>query len=292
MDIQYILDKKYNLDTIKKGIKKAIFILPILALSLSFTACEMGKSKEAIALEQRELDIKELELQQKIKYQIKQFDAKLAMAASDKVALREIKEKEQELRAKTHELKEKELDGKLAQQKAELEKKQELEIVKIKYDLEKEKIYAEIKDKNSKIDLEATLKNNELELRKYMIIIGVVILFVLAGSAYVYFNNKRKDKLRAYQDNLDKYFNEKENQTKLHIANKILDTIADGKLNSQQENKLLLTMAGISQEESSKLLLTNNMEELPIELEEIDSNKKKKKKKKKKKSSEIIIDVN
>lgn len=231
--------------------KKTFVILSIILFSFFFTGCELneifGPSKKEIELKQRELALKEQEL--KFNQQLKQ------------------KELEQ-----AHQIKAKESDAKIANNKAELNTKKEIELAKIKTTIEKEKFQIQkqkIEAQNREKDLQYSLKKQEKDLeynlakqdnintlstQKYVIVFASVLAIILTFIAFTYYNNRRKDKLRAYEDNLDKYFREKENQAKIEIANKILDTIASGNLNAEQENRLISSLSGDSNT-SQKVLI-------------------------------------
>ncbi len=276
--------------------KKSILIVSIILLSFVFTGCEIdglfGPSKKELELKQRELDIKELELKQQLLLQNKKADAQIALEATTFKETQQLKEKE--INASIAQ-KKAELESKMAQEKAELDGKKEIELAKIKSEFEKEKLEIEkqkIKAKTQEKDVELNLlskeKDNQLEFQKYIILFGIVIILILAAGTFVYFNNRRKDKLRAYEDNLDKYFREKENQAKVDIANRILDTISQGRLNAEQENKLILAMTGANSDESSKTLISAKKEDLTKSLDE----KKRNTEEKKRSEKTHNIDIN
>mgnify|MGYP000613292447 CR=1 FL=1 len=177
-------------------------------------------------------------------------------------------------------LKNKELDTKLELQKNELNSKKELELAKIESELKKEQILVKKEEINSK-NLEV---NSQNEIIKLSIILSAILIIIISAALFIYFNNRRKDKLRAYEDNLDKYFRQKDRDAKLQIANKIIDTIAQGKLSKEQEIRLIgaLSEEKIPQNISSELETLEKNDNEIIQLE-FDENKSKKKKKKKKK---------
>ena len=231
--------------------RKTILILCIALLSFFFTGCELneifGPSKKEIELKQREMALKEQEIKFNQSLKQKDLDASLA-------------------------LKEKETNAKIENDKAVIETKKEVELAKIKSTIEKEKIQIEKhklelqnkekdlkysldkQDKDLEFNLAKQESTNSLSTKKYIIIFGSVLTLVVLIILFIYYNNRRKDKLRAYEDNLDKYFREKENQAKIEIASKILDTIASGKLNSEQENRLISTFSGDSKTSQTALL--------------------------------------
>jgi len=141
---------------------------------------------------------------------------------------------------------------KLALAKSKNEAQKEIELAKIKASqaLELQKIEQryklqelELKKQKELIELEnqKLLAQKELELKERVLYLSLILLLILliAGLTLFYFYRKRQDKLQAYKDNLEKYFRMKENESKIAIANKIIDTIASGKLSPQQEQRLL-----------------------------------------------------
>ncbi len=228
------------------------FYLLILAVFL-FTGCEISSP---FSPSQKELALKEKALQQE----------------------QTLKEKKLE---QEQSLKQKALDAKIEQDKNALKLKKDLELAKINTDLEKEKLVSQNKEKENNYKLQTLQHTNELEVQKYYILLAGFILLVISIALFVYFYNRRKDKLRAYEDNLEKYFRSKENQAKLEVANKILDTIASGKLTSEQETKLISSMNSNSQIAQENI---KQVDEEVMELEIIeDKNDIKKKEKKQKK---------
>ena len=76
---------------------------------------------------------------------------------------------------------------------------------------------------------------------------------------YYYFKKRHEDKLRAYHDNLDKYFHQQEMMTKMRIAEKIIDTVASGNLEKEQESELIKALSGnISPSDVSKQIENKN----------------------------------
>ncbi len=252
--------------------KKVIF-LPLFIFLLTFTGCDSGSifgpSDEEIALKQKELDqVKEL----------KQKELNATFAIKEK----ELNLKEKEI-LQNKELKQQEAQLVLAQKQAELDNKKDIEIEKIKSDIEKEKIRiekerikAQNREKRLQFELEALQKEKDKQLQFYAMLLTGVIILLISIAIFIYFNNKRKDKLKAYQDNMEKYFRTKENEAKLQIANKILDTIAQGNLNAQTEAKLIASLNGSTpKNEEIKPQLENNKFDEVVDLEILDEEIKK-----------------
>ncbi len=249
---------------------KIIFLT--LIFLLFFTGCEnvsiFGPSDKEIALKQKELDqLKEL----------KQKEINATIAIKEK----ELNLKEKEIR-QNNELKQQEAKLVLAQKQAELNNKKDIEIEKIKsyiekekIRIEKEKIKAQNRERRLQFELEVLQKEQEKQLKFYTMLLTGLIILLISLAFFIYFNNKRKDKLKTYQDNMEKYFRTKETEAKLQIANKILDTIAQGKLNTQTEAKLIASLNGSTKNEEMKYHIENKKVDEIVDLEILDEEIKK-----------------
>jgi hypothetical protein len=211
-------------------------LIILLTLTLFLSACNFGESKEEIAAKK---------LQEK-----RAFEEKIAN--SKEVQLKKIDaQKEQEL-------------AKIESQTAlaKLEKEQLLEKIKLEAEAEKEKILlAQAKAKEAH---EAKLREIEhqdsMEIKRYLLLILFLMLVIASYFIYLYFKHKHDDQLRAYQDNLDKYFHQQENMTKMRIAEKIIDTVASGKLEKEQERELIKALSGNISPSQEPKLLTDEVE--------------------------------
>ena len=138
----------------------------------------------------------------------------------------------------------------LERSKKEAQKEIELARIKAKQQLELQKIEQEYKLKELELKKQRELlelqnkkllaqQKLKLERQFLYLSLGALVLLVIVGLIILYLYKKRKDKLIAYHDNLEKYFRLKEHEAKIAIANKIIDTIAEGKLSPDQEQRLL-----------------------------------------------------
>ncbi|SFV59696.1 hypothetical protein MNB_SV-6-1218 [hydrothermal vent metagenome] len=124
---------------------------------------------------------------------------------------------------------------------AQINQTKELEEIRLKSSLEEKRLKAEQKNREDQLALDIKLAEakNRLYLKLSLIAMGTLLLLMVAFFIYYYFKKRREDKLIAYNDNLEKYFRTKENETRLKIAEKILDTISSGKLSDSHEAKLI-----------------------------------------------------
>ena len=232
--------------------KRIFTIYFIVFTTLFFSGCEMdgvfGPSKKELELKEKELDQKNA-LQQK-----------------------ELALKEKELNQST-ELKEKQAQLSLEKTKAELDNKKSIELAKINSTVEKEKIQSQSKQNELDYELTAKQEDNALSIQKYILVAVIILIILVAGGLFVYFNNRRKDKLKAYEDNLEKYFRAKETDAKVQIANKILDTISKGNLNPETENKLIASLNGTAPQKDETKQLEKKHDDV-VDLEVIDEETK------------------
>ncbi len=213
---------------------KWIYILTILLL---FSGCDLLTSEDEKikkAQEEKEAFIKKVEETKEI--QLK----KLSAQTQKELALLQSK---------------KEL--------AEIEKAKELEKIRLQAELQKEKIILENQNKQLAFErkIQEIEQENAMELKRYLMLILGILVLVGAFFIYYYFKKKREDKLRAYNDNLQKYFYHKENEARVKIAEKMLDAISSGKLDKEQENQLIGAFSG-STHGSYQKQLTSKEEEI------------------------------
>ena len=132
---------------------------------------------------------------------------------------------------------------------AKIQRDAELEKIRIQSQLEKQKIL--LQQEKAEALFEQKLKQQDqidnMELKRYLILIFGLFVFVSLFFIFYYFKKRREDKLLAYNDNLKKYFYHKENEARVKIADQMLKTIASGNLDKNQENQLITAFNGESQ---------------------------------------------
>lgn len=196
----------------------------LIIIPLLFSACNLTESKE---------EVQAKKLQEK-----KAFEEKIAN--SKEVAIKKIDaQKEQEL-------------AKINSQTtlATLEKEQLLEKIKLQAQAEKEAYEAKLRDSQ---------RQDTMETKRYLLLILFLLLIIASYFIYLYFKHRHENKLRAYHDNLDKYFHQQEMMTKMRIAEKIIDTVASGNLEKEQESELIKALSGnISPSDENKQIENKN----------------------------------
>ena len=156
---------------------------------------------------------------------------------------------------------------------AKINKDRDIETLKLKNELEKEKLIQQ------KLQAQALLLQTKelqeaqdaLNLKVYIIIFIAFIILIASFFTYYYYKRRREDKLRAYNDNLDKYFRAKENEARVKIAEKILDTVASGNLSREHESRLIEVFNSSNSDTSSdeSRLLTDDSSSEDIQDAEI-----------------------
>ena len=180
-------------------------LLLIPFIFFTFSACQLFEDSAELQEKKHELALKKLQAEQ---------EKNLATLEMQKSLATIEKEKSVQLQQMQNDIKEKELSA---------NSEKELELIKQKVALQE--------------------SNNLLDFQKYLLIFLAILLVVIAAFVFYYMKRKREDELRAYNDNLKKYFYMKENEARMKIAEKILDTIAENDLSTENEQKLINAFA-------------------------------------------------
>lgn len=152
---------------------------------------------------------------------------------------------------------------------AQIEKAKELEKIRMQSELEKQKITMQQEKEKALFEqkMQQREQMNNMELKRYFILLLGLFIVVSLFFIFYYFKKRREDKLLAYNDNLQKYFHHKENEARVKIAEKILDTIGSGKLDKAQENQLISAFSGEAHGEYQKRLTSQeSAQEVEVEL--------------------------
>jgi len=205
-------------------------LILLLLLALFFTACNLTESKEDIAAKKLE--------------QKKAFEEKIA---------------------NTKEIQLKKIDAQKEQELAKINSQTTLATLEKKQLLEKIKLEAQADKEASQAKLHEFQRQDSMEIKRYLLLILFFVLLSASFFIYRYFKQRHEDKLKAYEDNLDKYFHQQENMTKMRIAEKIIDTVASGKLAKEQEGELIKALSGnMSVEQESTLITDTSSEDAQI----------------------------
>ncbi len=98
-----------------------------------------------------------------------------------------------------------------------------------------------------KLQIQRDAAEREYAMKRNYLLLAAVLLVVIAIGIYFLWKRHHENKLQAYNDNLQKYFYQKENESRMRLAEKIIDSVAEGKASSEQEAKLLNILQGTNQ---------------------------------------------
>jgi len=151
---------------------------------------------------------------------------------------------------------------------AKIEKEVELEKIRMQAKIEKQRILLEQEKEKALFDQKMQQKEqmDMMELKRYFVAIFGLFILVSLFFLFYYFKKRREDKLLAYNDNLQKYFYHKENEARVKIAEKMLDSIASGKLDKAQENQLISAFSGESKGQYQEQIELHDNENIDVEL--------------------------
>jgi hypothetical protein len=175
----------------------------IIFISISFSACQLFEDSPELQEKKQALELKRLQVAQEKELAALEMQKSLATIEKEKILA---------LQKMQNDIKEKELS---------VNSEKELELIKQKISLQE--------------------NNNTLNFQMYLFIFLGLLITVISFFLFYYLKNKRENELIAYNDNLKKYFFMKENEARLKIAEKILDTIAEGELSAENQQKLINT---------------------------------------------------
>lgn len=160
----------------------------------------------------------------------------------------ELQQKKQELElVKLQVLHDKELAAiEMQKSLAAIEKEKTLELQKLQNEIKSIELNANSEKELELIRQKVLLQENanSLNFQLYLFVFLLFVISVISFFIFYYAKKKREDELRAYNDNLKKYFHHKENEARMEISKMILSTIAQGDLNKENERKLIQAFAG------------------------------------------------
>jgi len=157
----------------------------------------------------------------------------------------------------TPEVRKKELELKHKQEIAALETQKELASIDLQKQIELGKMDKDIRMKTLelenlqemeklKLQIDRDAADREYAMKRNYLLLAAVLLIIIGIGIYFLFKRRHENKLQAYNDNLQKYFYQKENESRIRLAEKIIDSVAEGKASSEQEAKLLNILQGTS----------------------------------------------
>jgi hypothetical protein len=130
----------------------------------------------------------------------------------------------------------------------EAESKKEIAAINMQRDLELQKIEQQTKLHEVAADKEIALKaqevqtaqeNNDYTLRKSTLTLLALFAAALLALAFYFFRKWRQEKVQMHRAEIEKELTIKEKELQVKMAEKILDTLASGKLSQEEERKLI-----------------------------------------------------
>ncbi len=145
------------------------------------------------------------------------------------------------------ELKKAELEAKTKEKMAEFEYKKAVDVEKVK----KEAVEVKSKSEVEKQKVAITPAQKMVEVKKQMVLYGVLVILALLIVGYLAFKRYQAykerielEKMRLQEALHEKEMAMKEKELQAQMAGKLIDAIASGKLSKEQEEKLLKIAAG------------------------------------------------
>ena len=166
----------------------------------------------------------------------------------------------------SNDIKLKKIEAQATKDMATLQTKKELAEIDKSKALEKIRLQSELKKDNFAQTLQLQAQENEIKSQRYMMILIALVIIIISFFIFYYFKKRHENQLKAYEDNLKKYLQQKENDSRNKIAEKLIDTIASGKINKEQEATLLTALSGQVHSQTPQSI--ELLEDVEAELEE------------------------
>ncbi len=132
---------------------------------------------------------------------------------------------------------------------AQIHMQRDLELERIKKASKSEEVTAQKEIAFKKQDTIGKQEENFNDRYNTIVIIGALFLLTAMGLLVYFLLKRREDKLKMHEDNIEKEMILKEKELQVRMATKILDTIASGNLDKEEERRLIETF-----EKSNKVL--------------------------------------
>lgn len=135
-----------------------------------------------------------------------------------------------------------EIDAKRAVDVKRLENERALEQTRLELGKERLSVDKALELERIKHQTKVLEQESQLEMQRYVVLLIALVIIIIAIGVYFYLKHRREDKLRSYDDNLEKYFRSKENEMRYKLANRLLDAVATGDLTPEQQTQLIASM--------------------------------------------------
>lgn len=122
----------------------------------------------------------------------------------------------------------------------------------IKKELEKEKSKLTKEVELAKNDTKKVLQQESNKMQSWWIMALIFLVFIVVIFTYLSIQKKRKDALKMHEEKLQHEAYLKEQEMKLKMAEKVLDTLASGNLSEENEQLLINSLQNTSETKQLK----------------------------------------
>jgi len=144
----------------------------------------------------------------------------------------------------SNDIKLKKLEIQTQKNMAQIELKKELAHIEKSKELEKVKLQSKLEQENFEQTMKLRQQDNDMRLNVYIALIVALLIIVISSFIYYFFKIRHENELHQYKDNLDKYFHQQENNARVKIAEKLIDSMNSTQLTHEQKIQLIDTFNG------------------------------------------------
>ncbi|GEM_PF-4186809 len=145
------------------------------------------------------------------------------------------------------------VDPELTQELAHIDSTKEVELKKLEQRVELEQLQSDLLLKQQSINEEYLYKKE-----RNLILLSAFLILILALGVYMLIKHRRENRQKAYDNNLKKYFHQQEIQSRMRLAEKIIDKIQDSTHPTEQDKKLIEILHSVSTPVENEITNSNN----------------------------------
>lgn len=125
---------------------------------------------------------------------------------------------------------------------AKINKERDLELQKMQHTTKLVEIKAQNEMAEKEHNLSVSINEGEIAFKNSTLLVGSLTILLFFVLSFYIFKKRREDKMKMHDDVLQKEMYIREKELQVQMAEKILDTIASGKLSAEREQHLLETL--------------------------------------------------
>jgi len=144
----------------------------------------------------------------------------------------------------SNEIKLKKLEAQIQKDMAKINLEKELANIDKSTELDKVRLQSKLEQENFEKTMLLRKQDNDMKLNVYIALIIALLIIVISSFVYYFFKRRHENELRQYKDNLDKYFHQQENSTRLKVAEKLIDSVTSAELTQEQKTELINAFNG------------------------------------------------